>query len=447
VAWTVLFLLFVVNFFSTVDRGIFGILAQPIKEELLLADWELGVLTGFAFSAIHLFFGFPMARLSDKGNRVAILSICFAMWSVMTAMCGLSANFLQLCLARMGVGIGETACQPASHSLISDYFPPGVRTKPLAIYGLGLPVGSFAGMIIGGFILDHWGWRAAFFVVGLPGIIMALLTWRFIKEPQRGRYDAGREHDPAFADPRSFKEIALIMWQSPVLRQMIIALTLLTTFTAPTGTFVGVYLARKFPLSYTELGFIVAMSMMLGASISTIVGGVIVQRLSLRDRRWLMWFPAITVAIGMPLYVTALLQESWLALAIWMFFGALANATFMAPSFTVLYSIVPPGGRAKALMISGIFMSLIGGSIGPVLTGGANDLLAAKFFGNFSPDGFMASCPGGQAIKGGAAALDLACRTAVVDATQIVLVTTMALTIWPAWHFFLAGNRMKAKLD
>ena len=98
-AWLVLFLLFTVNFFSTVDRGIFGILAQPIKQELLLTDTQLGILTGFAFSAVHLFFGFPMARLSDKGNRVAILSICFALWSVMTALCGLSANFIQLCLA------------------------------------------------------------------------------------------------------------------------------------------------------------------------------------------------------------------------------------------------------------------------------------------------------------------------------------------------------------
>ena len=360
-------------------------------------------------------------------------------------MCGLTANFLQLCLARMGMGIGETACQPASHSLIADYFPPGARTKPLALYGMGLPVGSFFGMIVGGFVLDHWGWRAAFFVVGLPGILLALLTWRLIKEPQRGRYDPGRERDPAFADPRSFKEIALIMWRSPVLRQLIIALTLLITFTAPTGTFVSLYLARKFPLSYTELGFIVAMSMMLGASISTIVGGFIVQRLAHIDQRWLMYFPAITVGLGMPLYVISLLQEHWLPLAIWMFFGALANATFMAPSFTVLYSIVPPGGRAKALIIAGVFMSLIGGSIGPLVTGAANDLLASFLFGETSPTGFMASCPGGQAIKGAAAALDAACRKAVVDATQIVLVTTMSLTVWPAFHFYLAGRRMASQ--
>lgn len=442
-ASVVLAMLFVVYFFSSVDRSIFGILAQPIKEELLLADWELGFLTGFAFSAVHLGFGLPMARLADKGNRVSILSFCVAFWSVMTALCGLATNFLTLCLARMGVGVGEASCLPASHSLISDYFPRGNRTKALAIYALGYPVGAFAGSIVGGIVLDHWGWRAAFYVVGLPGIAVALLTWRLVKEPQRGRFDAGTGADPAFADPKSFREVITMLGASPVLRQMIIALTVLAIFTSPTATFLGPFLARKFPISYTELGFIVGMSMMLGASISTIVGGIIAQRLARRDERWLMWFPGITVALGAPLYVISLLQNDSTWLAIWMFFGALANATFLAPSYTVLYNIVPPGGRAKAAVILGIFMGLIGHSFGPLLAGIANDVVASTLFGNADPLGFMAACPGGHAAKGAAIALDKACRGAVVDATQIVLVASMVLTVWPGWHFYCAGRHMK----
>lgn len=443
-SYVVLAVLFTVYFFSSVDRSIFGILAQPIKEELLLADWELGFLTGLAFSAVHLLFGFPMARLADKGSRVTILSICVALWSLMTALCGVAANFWQLALARMGVGIGEASCLPASHSLISDYFPRGNRTKALAIYGLGYPAGAFAGSIVGGIVLDHWGWRAAFYVVGLPGILVALLTWRLVREPQRGRYDAGAEADPAFADPRSLKEVTLILWRSPVLRQMILALTILSVFTSPTATFLGPYLARKFPISYTELGFIVGMSMMLGASISTIVGGIIAQRLARRDERWLMWFPGFTVALGAPLYVISLMQETSTGLAIWMFFGALANATFLAPSYTVLYNIVPPGGRAKAAVILGVFMGLVGHSIGPLLAGIANDLLASTLFGAADPRGFMAACPGGHAARGAAAALDATCRKAVVDATQMVLIATMTLTVWPGLHFWLAARHMKS---
>jgi|GEM_PF-47634 len=441
-SWIVLAVLFSVYFFSSVDRSIFGILAQPIKEELLLADWELGFLTGFAFSAVHLAFGFPMARLADKGNRVSILSICVAFWSIMTALCGVATSFVTLTLARMGVGVGEASCLPASHSLISDYFPRSNRTKALAIYGLGYPIGAFVGSIVGGIVLDHWGWRAAFYVVGLPGIFVALLTWRVVKEPPRGCFDTAAAADPAFADPKSFHVAALILWRSPVLRQMILALTILAIFTSPTATFLGPYLARKFPISYTELGFIVGMSMMLGASISTIAGGIIAQRLARRDERWLMWFPAITVMAGAPLYVISLLQSDATWLAIWMFFGALANATFLAPSYTVLYNIVPPGGRAKAAVMLGVCMGLIGHSFGPLVAGAANDVVAAILFGNADPAGFMATCPGGHAAKGAVAALDAACRRSVVDATQIVLVASMALSVWPGWHFYLAGRRM-----
>ena len=439
--------LFVVYFFSSVDRSIFSILAQPIKEELLLADWQLGFLTGFAFSAVHLVFGFPMAWVTDKGNRVTILSICVAFWSVMTALCGIAGNFVHMTLARMGVGVGEAACLPASHSLISDYYPPLRRTKALAIYGLGYPAGALVGMVIGGTVVDHWGWRAAFYVVGLPGLLVALITWRVVKEPQRGRYDSAADTgaDPDFASPKSFKEVALILWRSPILRQMILALTLVSVFTSPTSTFLGPYLVRKFPISYTELGWIMVAAMMLPASISTFVGGVITQRLGARDQRWFMWFPGITLAIGAPLYVTALAQPDWQHLVAWMFFGALINATFLAPCYTVLHNTIPPGGRAKAVVILGLFMGLIGHSLGPLIAGAANDIIAGIQF-TAAPGGYLSACPGGQAPAGAPAALDAACQDALATATQWVMMATMALTLWPAWHFFLAGrNMMKAK--
>src|SRR5690606_8913997 len=143
-----IFLLFLVYLFHSIDRNILSIVAQPIKEDLHLADWQLGLLTGFAFSMLYVLVGFPMARLADRANRIRLLSICAICWSAMTALCGLSANFVQLCLARMGVGIGEAGCLPASHSLISDYFPAASRAKALSIFGLGLPLGGLVGMII-----------------------------------------------------------------------------------------------------------------------------------------------------------------------------------------------------------------------------------------------------------------------------------------------------------
>ena len=438
--------LFTVYFFSSIDRSIFGILAQPIKEELLLADWQLGFLTGFAFSAVYLVFGFPMAKVADKGNRVTILSVCMALWSIMTAVNGLASTFIQLTFARMGVGIGEAACLPASHSLISDYFPPRKRTKALATFGLGYPIGALVGMMVGGFIADNWGWRAAFFVVGIPGLLLAVFTWLIVREPPRGRYDAGAGTDPAFADPKSFAEVWRAMWQSRVLRQMLLGVTIMATLTSPIATFISPYLARKFPLTYTELGVIVAVTMMLGASISTYGGGIIAQRLAQRDEKWLMWFPGITLVVGMPFYMVSLSQENWIYLAIWLFFGAVINATYLAPCYTVLYNRIAPGGRAKAAVNITVFIVLVGQSFGPLVAGLANDFVAAMLFADAAPQGFMAACPGGQAVQGAPAALDAACRGAVVDATQLVLLVSMAMTVWPALHFFLAGRAMKNEM-
>ncbi len=439
----VLGVLFIVYFISSVDRSIFGILAQPIKEELLLSDMQLGFLTGFAFSLVTLIFGLPMAWVTDKGNRVSILALCIAFWSVMTAVSGLCTSFFQLTLARMGVGVGEAACVPASHSLLSDYYPPLKRTKALAIFGIGFPFGSLIGMIVGGTVLDHWGWRAAFFVVGLPGILIALMTKVIVKEPQRGRFDPPSQGDAKSGDGQSFKEVLLIMWRSPVLRQMVIALTLFSIFTSPTSTFLGPYIVRRFPVSYTELGYIMAATMMLPASISTIVGGIIAQRLGARDIRWLLWFPAITVPLGAIPYVIALAQSEWPLLVAFMFFGALINATLLAPAYTVLHNTIPPGGRAKAVVIVGLFMGLIGHSLGPLLAGAANDIIAGTLFADTAPGGFLAACPGGHAAAGLSAAIEAACKGSLVTATQWVMMATMAATTWTGLHLYLAGRSMK----
>lgn len=428
---------------ASIDRAILGILVQPIKEELLLADWQLGFLTGFAFTVVYVGFGIPMARMSDKGQRVTLLAICVSFWSIMTALCGMAGNFVHLLLARMGVGVGESACLPASHSLLSDYYPPLKRTKALATFGLGLPLGSLLGTLIGGFVVDHWGWRAAFHVVGLPGLLLALIAWRVVKEPPRGRFDAQRIEEAVHAEPKSFKEVALMMWRSPVLRHMIIALTLTAIATSPTAGFLGAYLVRRFPISYTELGMIVALTSMLGSTLSTYFGGVITQRLAQRDQTWLLRFPAVTMALGAPFAMLGLAQSTWQALGLLLFLGNLINTTFLAPCYTVSHNTLPPGGRAKGVVILTIFISLIGHSTGPLLAGAANDVIAAMQFGNLAPGGFAVACPGGQGAPGAAAAIDAACRESMADATQWVMIAFQGLAFWSAWHFYLASRAMK----
>lgn len=446
-SWTALSVLFLVYFFNNLDRSILSILSQPIKEELGLTDWQLGLMTGFAFSLLYMVFGFPMARLADRGNRSRLLALCVLVWSGMTALCGLTTNFLQLCLARGGVGVGEAGCLPAAHSLISDLFPAQKRAKALAIFGLGLPLGGLAGVTMGGYAMDQWGWRSAFIIVGLPGILVAAITWLVVKEPVRGRFDFKPAATVSTGKQQSFKDVSLALWKSPVSRNVIIALTAAGLVGASNGVFMGPYMIRKFGLGFTELGVIIALTFMLGSAISTLGGGLLVDWASRFDERWSMWIPAIGVAISAPLYVAAYAQSTWMGLAIIMFFASVINSTYLAPCFAVLHNTVAPSGRATASVIAQFSLSLIGASCGPLLSGLAMDIIATRKFGDYAPGGFGEACPGGRAAEGASAALDAACRAASVDATQIVLMGFLACMIWPAWHFVLAARGMKKRRE
>ena len=170
-----LFLLMTVYAFNMLDRQIVTILVEPMKADLNLADWQIGMISGLAFALFYTLLGIPLARIADRGNRVGMIAIALFVWSGFTAVCGLARNFTELLLARIGVGVGEAGCTPAAHSLITDYVPRERRGRALALYSLGVPVGSLAGLVLGGILLATLGWRAAFLIAGLPGILLAVI--------------------------------------------------------------------------------------------------------------------------------------------------------------------------------------------------------------------------------------------------------------------------------
>ena len=192
---TTLGLLTAAYFFSYMDRQILAILQEDIRRELLLSDTQLGLLAGFAFAIFYATLGLPVARWADRGNRVNIIGIALALWSAMTAVCGLAQNFVQLLLARIGVGIGEAGSSPPSHSIIADLYPPEKRAGAMGIYSLGVVLGAAGGTMIGGTLAHFFGWRVAMFAVGIPGIVLAVVIKLFVVEPRRGLSDPG--HVPA----------------------------------------------------------------------------------------------------------------------------------------------------------------------------------------------------------------------------------------------------------
>lgn len=181
--WTLL----VVYIFNFLDRQIVNILAEPIKNDLGLSDTQIGLMTGLAFALFYTVLGIPIARYADrpKSNRVGIISVSLAIWSGMTVLCGLAQNYAQLLAARIGVGVGEAGCTPAAMSLITDAVPAEKRSSAIAFYGLGVPIGSLLGMVVGGALYDAYGWRTAFMVVGLPGVVMAALILLVLKDPRK----------------------------------------------------------------------------------------------------------------------------------------------------------------------------------------------------------------------------------------------------------------------
>lgn len=187
--WYVLTILTIVYVFNFIDRQILVILQEPIKAELGLTDTQLGLLTGLAFAALYVILGIPIARFADISNRKNIIAVSMVVWSGMTAISGMATNFVQLMLARIGVGIGEAGCSPPAHSIISDYFPPKKRATALSIYSTGIYIGIIIGYIVGGMIAKAYGWRMAFYAIGLPGILFAVFVYFAIKEPVKGRLD------------------------------------------------------------------------------------------------------------------------------------------------------------------------------------------------------------------------------------------------------------------
>ena len=180
-------LLLAISIMNYLDRQVVHILAEPIKNELGLADWQLGMLTGLAFGVLYTLLGLPIARLAERGNRPYIIATATAVWSLFTVLCGTVHSFWQLALARVGVGIGEAGCTPPAHSLIMDYTEPAKRGSALAFYGMGAPLGGLLGMAFGGLVADAFGWRAAFLLAGVPGLLFAILTFLTLKEPRRER--------------------------------------------------------------------------------------------------------------------------------------------------------------------------------------------------------------------------------------------------------------------
>jgi MFS family permease len=373
-------LLLVVYIFNFVDRQILTILAETIRLDLGLSDTALGFLGGFAFAVFYTVAGIPIARWADRGVRRSIIAMGLFIWSGMTAVTGFAQNFAQLALARVGVGLGEAACSPPAHSLISDYFPPERRGTAFAIYALGIPIGGAIGTFAGGWIKELFDWRTAFYAVGLPGVLLAVVVRLTLREPERGRQDRVRGEAPVANPPQqSVKSVVRFMLGLRSFRHLSLAAALHAFYGYGAAFFLPVFMIRVHGFSEGELSTYLALIALLAGGLGTFLGGYLGDRLAVRDPRWYLWLPGYATLVGIPFAALVYLWPDRYAALGFAVPASIVGGMWLGPTFAITQGLVGANMRALASAILLFIINLVGLGIGPMVVGILSDAFRPAF--------------------------------------------------------------------
>jgi predicted MFS family arabinose efflux permease len=439
-AWA-LALLVAVYTSNFIDRTILAVLQQPIKEELKLSDAQLGLLGGFAFAAFYATLGVPIARLAERRSRRGIITISLVIWSAMTALCGGATSYPALFALRVGVGVGEAGASPPAHSLIADYFPRHLRATALSIYSLGIPLGILFGALLGGVIAQRYGWRPAFVIVGVPGLVLAALTQFTLREPRRGASEAGDLRAVALSEATpSFMAVLRRLGGKPAFLHLAAGASLAAFASYGIGAFSGPFFIRTFHFSLQQTGLVLALINGVAAGVGTLSGGLATDWAAKHDPRWYMWIPALGQLIAAPLYALGYLTPSWpIAVAI-LILPPIFQYLYLGPSFGVMHNMVSPRMRATSTALLFLAINLVGLGFGPTLVGVASDLYAAHHFASAVHGAFAHLCPGGRAGPNASAGLGAACKGASAFGVRWAIVTCTLVYLWSALHYALAAK-------
>ncbi|MEM7369867.1 MAG: MFS transporter [Bacteroidota bacterium] len=364
-----------VYIFNFIDRQILVILQESIKEELQVLDWQIGLLTGFAFAVFYVTMGLPIARWADQSSRRNIITLALAFWSTMTALCGVAANFTQLLLARIGVGIGEAGGSPPAHSMISDYFPKERRATALSIYSMGIYGGILFGYLFGGWLNQYFGWRNTLLVLGIPGILYAIFFRFTVKEPPRGYSEAFVSESPL----PTMKQVFRVLASRRAFLFLAVGAGLHTFVTYGVGNWFPSFLSRMHGMESGEIGTWLALASGLGGGIGTFLGGYLGDRFGQIDRRWYLWIPGIAIAISIPITLYSLYAANQYAAVISLLFSRLCWGTYLGPCLAMTHGLVSLRMRALASAIFFFVLNFLGLGLGPMCFGALSDLLHAEF--------------------------------------------------------------------
>lgn len=395
-AWYVLAILVLVYAFNFMDRYVLVILMEPIKQDLHLSDSQLGLLTGFVFSVVYSAAGIPLAFIADRHGRKQLLMWSLAIWSGLTILSGFAKGFGHLVMTRMGVAVSESGSSPAAHSLIADYFPAEKRGTAYAVYGLGISIGIGGGLSLGGWASEHYGWQAAFFIVGTPGLLLALLIGLTIREPRRTAHTEAQ----AVPAPVSAENAADIQGsitdnvepaQSLTIGQAIKtvldrkwfwftagALGLLSFAGSAFEMWTPTFLMRIHGYSPAETGALSGLTEGLSGIIGTLAGGLLADKFGAKNKCWYLWIPAI-VGVTMLPFMLGFLHAAKDSLLPFYIGSIISTSSYMAPIVAIVQSSMPAEVRAQASALLLLVLNMVGPGAGVFCAGVLADMFANQY--------------------------------------------------------------------
>jgi MFS family permease len=458
-------LVYTLNF---IDRNLLAVIAQPVINTFKLSDSQYGFLNGWPFAIFYAFMGIPIAMAADRFNRVAIIAICIAIWSLMAALCGFATSFVFLLMCRIGVAIGEAGGTPPANSIIGDYFKPRSRANALGIYAMGVTLGGALSNAFGGPIatglkgetVGNWvnsvglgglfsgvdwanleGWRVAFIVIGAPGLLVALLVALTVKEPPRGYSDPpGAQAVEKASVVDTLKELG----RKPTFWIM----SLGASFTALVGYgltgFQAPMVQRIHGIGPGEFALQLGLPLSLCAAMGTFIGGWLAERLTPKMPTAITWLPAVGLLLAIPLYVYAYyLPTSALyteARTLWCI-GAVCHYSYLGAQYTIGQGVVSQRSRASAIAIMLFMIAVIGNGVGPQFTGFMSDMLMTMQIKSHDPSGMLTAdiCRAASEVAKLAPDAQAVCKAAYGEGLRQSMVAT-ALIFIPAAAFFAASG-------
>ena len=459
-----LLLVYILNF---IDRGLLAIAAAPIKAELGIDDTGFGLLTGFGFALLYTIVGIPVARLAERKNRVRIIAVSVAIWSAMTAACGLSMDvtlfgltiggFWILLLFRIGVGVGEAGCTPPANSLIADYYAPQERSSALGYYAMGVTLGSMLASLIGGPITDAFGWRAAFFILGLPGVAIGALLWMTVKEPPRGYSDPPNAPKTEKAD---FKAAMKELMSKPSYWTMTGGATVAAFCGYAIASFLTLYVVRTFGLTTGQAAVYFNPPAALASAIGTFALGWLATRLRQRNVAAIAWLAAAGLAASVPFYLVAFTTEIMWLCVLMLSLGGFVKYGYLAAQYTIGQGVVSARVRATSTAVMLFVVNLLGYGLGPLFAGVVSDFwfnraVAARDFAEpvdrAMCDGIQtlvsrARLSGEQALVEAPEVVQAFCLKANAASTENSMITLAILYLAAAAFFVACARRLKQDL-